>query len=199
MENKKSNRKRLETNNQRKYAKRRKSLRTILRSTDKYRKMQKAIKKAQKEKTGISKYGLLKLLHKTKNFIGVFAEDQLRNLSITSFPSFLVVNLDSSYMRGSHWIALRISSESIEIFDPLGFQILNWPRIPCHLLQFLQRWSSHRQTSLCPVIQSKKSVLCGYFCLFFILCRQFMSFQRILSHFKIRKCNDNRLIKFFLY
>ena len=187
MENKKSNRKRLETNNQRKYPKHRKSVRTILRSTNKYRKMQKAIKKAQKEKAGISKYGLLKLLHKAKNFIGVFAEDQLRNLSITSFPSNLVVNLDSSYMRGSHWIALRISSESIEIFDPLGFQILNWPRIPCH-----------RQTSLCPVIQSKKSVLCGYFCIIFILCRQFMSFQRILSHFKIRKCNDNRLIKLFL-
>ena len=178
--------------------KRRTSIKSILRATCNYRKMQKAIKKAQKEKTGISKYGLLKLLHKTKNFIGVFAEDQLRNLSITSFPSNLVVNLDSSYMRGSHWIALRISSESIEIFDPLGFKILNWPRIPCHLLKFLQRWSSYRQTFLCPVIQSKKSVLCGYFCIIFILCRQFMSFQRILSHFKIRKCNDNRLIKLFL-
>ena len=196
MENEKSNWKR--KIDRKTGRKRRASIKSILRATCNYRKMQKAIKKAQKEKTGISKYGLLKLLHKTKNFIGVFAEDQLRNLSITSFPSFLVVNLDSSYMRGSHWIALRISSESIEIFDPLGFQILNWPRIPCHLLQFLQRWSSHRQTSLCPVIQSKKSVLCGYFCIIFILCRQFMSFQRILSHFKIRKCNDNRLIKLFL-
>ena len=198
MENQKSNRKRLEANNQRKYAKHRKSLRAILRSTNKYRKMQKAIKKAQKEKTGISKYGLLKILHKTKNLIGVFAEDQLQNLSINSFPSFLVVNLDSSFMRGSHWIALRISAESIEIFDPLGFQILNWPRIPCHLLRFLQRWSAHRRTYLCPVIQSKTSVLCGYFCIIFIICRQFLSFNEILSNFKTQKCNDNRLIKLFL-
>ena len=179
MENKKSNRKgKIERKIGRK---RRASIKSILRATCKYRKMQKAIKKAQKTKTGISRLGILKHLQFTKDFIGVYAEDQLSNLSITSFPSSLIINLDPSHMRGSHWLAIRISRSSLEIFDPLGFQILTWPRIPCHLLNFLRRWSKHRKTFISPVIQSQSSVLCGFYCIAYIVCRQVFSFNEFLK------------------
>ena len=161
--------------------------------------MQKAIKKAQKTKTGISRLGILKYLQFTKSFIGVFAEDQLQSLAITSFPSCLIINLDPSHMRGSHWLAVRISKSSLEIFDPLGFQILDWPRLPCHLLYFLQRWSNHRETFISPVLQSHSSVLCGFYCIAFIICRQVITFNEFLKLFKTPKQNDNLLINVFSY
>ena len=143
--------------------------------------------------------GLLKHLRYASNFIGVYAEDQLKNLSITTFPCFLIINLDSSHMRGSHWVAVRISKTSLEIFDSLGFQILSWPRIPCNLLNFLRRWSHHRKTFLSPVIQSQDSVLCGFFCLVFIISRQVVSFKRFLNIFKAPEQNDTLLINLFSY
>ena len=195
MENKKSNRKgKIERKIGRK---RRASIKSILRTTIKYRKMQKAIKKAQKTKTGISRLGILKHLQLTKDFIGVYAEDQVLNLSITTFPSSLIINLDPSHMRGSHWLAIRISRSSLEIFDPLGFQILGWPRIPCHLLNFLRRWSCHRKTFISPVIQSQSSVLCGFYCIAFILCRHVVSFNEFLKFFKTPEENDYLLINVF--
>ena len=195
MENKKSNRKgKIERKIGRK---RRSSIKSILRTTFKYRKMQKAIKKAQKTKTGISRLGILKHLQFTKDFIGVYAEDEVSNLSINTFPSFLIINLDPSHMRGSHWLAIRISRSSLEIFDPLGFQILSWPRIPCHLLNFLRRWSSHRKTFISPVIQSHSSVLCGFYCIAFTICRQVLSFKEFLKYFKTPEQNDYLLINVF--
>ena len=170
------------------------SIKSILRTTCKYRKMQKAIKKAQKTKTGISRLGILTHLQFTKDFIGVYAEDQVSNLSITTFPSSLIINIDPSHMRGSHWLAIRISRYSLEIFDPLGFQILSWPRIPCHLLNFLRRWSSHRRTIISPVIQSHSSVLCGFYCIAYIVCRQVFSFNEFLKFFKTPEQNDNLLL-----
>ena len=195
MENKKSNRKgKIDRTTGRK---RRASIKSILRTTCKYRKMQKALKKAQKTKTGISRLGILKHLQFTKDFIGVYAEDQLSNLSITTFPSSLIINLDPSHMRGSHWLAIRISRSSLEIFDPLGFQILSWPRIPCHLLNFLRRWSKHRKTFISPVIQSQSSVLCGFYCIAFTICRQVFSFKEFLKYFKTPEQNDYLLINVF--
>ena len=195
MENEKSNRKgKIGRTSGRK---RRASIKSVLRTTIKYRKMQKAIKKAQKTKTGISRLGILKHLQLTKDFIGVYAEDQVSNLSITTFPSSLIINLDPSHMRGSHWLAIRISRSSLEIFDPLGFQILGWPRIPCHLLNFLRRWSCHRKTFISPVIQSQSSVLCGFYCIAFILCRHVVSFNEFLKFFKTPEENDYLLINVF--
>ena len=195
MENEKSNWKR--KIDRKTGRKRRASIKSILRATCKYRKMQKAIKKAQKTKTGISRLGILKHLQFTKDFIGVYAEDQVSHLSITTFPSSLIINLDPSYMRGSHWLAIRISRSSLEIFDPLGFQILGWPRTPCHLLNFLRRWSCHRKTFISPVIQSQSSVLCGFYCIAYIVCRQVFSFNEFLKFFKTPEQNDYLLINVF--
>ena len=205
MESKKSNRKRQQRykrppNSRKRTSKTSKSIRNSIRkniSAYHSRKIQKEIKKAQKEKTGISTYGLLKLLQYAANFIGVFAEDQLENLAIMSFPSFLIINLDPSHLNGSHWLAVRISPKSMEIFDPLGFQILNWPRVPCKLLNFLNRWSKHRQTFISPLIQSNTSVLCGYYCIAYIICRHVISFKEFLNIFKTPEQNDNLLINVF--
>ena len=83
------------------------------------------IKKAKKENKGISGHFILKSLACVDDFLGCFAQDELDKIFITNFPCFIIVNLDSRDMNGSHWIAIGIFQDSLEIFDPLGFDIFN--------------------------------------------------------------------------
>ena len=134
-------------------------------------------------------------------FIGCYAENQLKNLTINHFPCFLIVNVDSSDMRGSHWLAIGLFTETIEIFDPLGFTIFNWARVPCDLLDFLHRMSVSRSVRVSPRIQSDTSSYCGFYCIFYILLRRFTVMRKIVSCFTTvfsrMAENDNVLIKFF--
>ena len=134
-------------------------------------------------------------------FIGCYAENQLKNLTISHFPCFLIVNVDSSDMRGSHWLAIGLFTETIEIFDPLGFTIFNWARVPCDLLDFLHRMSVSRSVRVSPRIQSDTSSYCGFYCIFYILLRRFTVMRKIVSCFTTvfsrMAENDNVLIKFF--
>ena len=158
--------------------------------------LKKEIKKAKKEKKAMKSTTITNFMKCCPNFAGCFPEDSLHNLVIQSFPCFIIVNTDSSDMPGSHWIALGIFKSRIEIFDSLGFQILNWPRIPCSMLNFLHKFSQTRRIVVSRRIQSDDSVLCGYFCIFYILFRHFSSLSYLLSFFDIVN-NDDTLIKFF--
>ena len=134
-------------------------------------------------------------------FIGCYAENQLKSLTVTHFPCFLIVNVDSTEMTGSHWLAIGLFTDKIEIFDPLGFTIFNWARVPCHLLEFLHRMSVSREVRVSPRIQSETSSFCGFYCIFYIILRRFTVLRKIVSCFtttfsKMAE-NDNVLIKFY--
>ena len=155
--------------------------------------------KAKKE--GITNKLLNKSLNCLPNFLGCFPEDQFDNLIINQFPSFLIANIDSQNMRGSHWLAIGIFKNSIEIFDPLGFTIFNWKRIPCGLLSFLHRMSVTRRVQIAHRIQPDTSHLCGLYCIFYLILRSITSLRTILSFFhmlnsKLYK-NDLILCNFF--
>merc|ERR1711917_31977 len=156
------------------------------------------IEKAQK---GITSQELNNILNCLPNYIGCFSENQFSNIIITQFPTFIIANLDSYQMKGSHWLAIGIFEKTIEIFDPLGFTIFNWNRIPCSLLNFLHRMSITRKVIVCPRIQPLKSILCGYYCMLYLFLRPFTSMRRIVSYFYIFKSklfrNDLLLSKFF--
>ena len=122
----------------------------------------KEIKEFKTSKEGVTGQYITTSLKCSPNFIGCFAQDELENLAVTSFPSFLIVNIDSANMSGSHWIAIGIFQNDVEIFDPLGFDIFNWSRVPCDLLNFLHRLSVSRTVSTAPRIQSDTSHLCGF-------------------------------------
>ena len=79
------------------------------------------IEKAKKE--GITNQLINKTLNCLPNFLGCFPEDHFDNLIVNQYPSFVIANIDSHDMKGSHWIAIGIFQNSIEIFDPLGFTI----------------------------------------------------------------------------
>ena len=113
----------------------------------------------------------------------------------------MIVNVDSTEMNGSHWLAIGIFRETIEIFDPLGFTIFNWARVPCDLLDFLHRMSLSREVKVSPRIQSNASSYCGFYCIFYIILRRFTVLRKIVSRFNTLIArmaeNDNVLIKFF--
>ena len=159
----------------------------------------KEIKSIQKEKKGIENGFITSSLACSPNFIGCFAENELKNLTITSFPSFLIANIDSSEMKGSHWIAIGIFTDKIEIFDPLGFDIFNWAQVPCDLLDFLHRLSVTRRVQTAPRVQSDSSFLCGFYAIFYVIARKFLSFEHLSKCFctNFLSRNDKILYDFF--
>ena len=158
----------------------------------------KEIKSVQKEKKGLSGDFITSSLACSPSFIGCFAENELNNLTITSFPSFLIVNTDSSDMTGSHWIAVGIFHDKIEIFDPLGFDIFNWSKVPCDFLDFLHRLSVTRRVYTAPRVQSDSSYLCGFYTIFYVIARKFLSFEQLFKCFcKQLRRNDKILYDFF--
>ena len=155
----------------------------------------------EKTKEGLNSRFLTQSLKCLPNFIGCFAENQLSSLVITQYPTYLIANVDSFQMKGSHWLAIGIFENSIEIFDPLGFTIFNWNRVPCGLLGFLHRMSVTRKVRVSPRIQPPNSHLCGFYCIFYLVLRSFASIRTIYSYFSLLDSklsrNDALLYNFF--
>ena len=152
----------------------------------------------KKTSRGLSTRLLTRFLSHTRNFLGVYAQDQLSNLTLSSYPAYLIVNLDSSQFEGSHWISIGLFSNRLEIFDSLGFNIFSWREIPCSLLNFLLKFSVGRKVVTNTKIQSDMSKLCGFYCLFYVLARNVMSFKKIKAYFTTDlKQNDKLIIKLF--
>ena len=155
----------------------------------------------KEEKKGINAQFLTYSLKCLPNFIGCYAENQLSSLTITQYPTFLIANVDSFNMQGSHWLVIGIFKTSIEIFDPLGFTIFNWNRVPCGMLDFLHRMSVTKRVQVSPRVQPANSHLCGFYCIFYLVLRSFASMRKINSYFYLLNSklyhNDSILYKFF--
>ena len=181
--------------------KRAKRLRKITSKAKKYcgyKNIKKEIKKTQKEKKGLTNHEITKMLKCSSRFIGCFSEDEVNSIKFQTFPVFLIVNIDQSNMPGSHWIALGIFNEKIEIFDSLGPDLFNWSRIPCQLLKLLHRLSITRKIIVSQRIQSDSSTFCGFYAVFYTLFRPFYSFNFLKKLFtKNLSANDKILLKIF--
>ena len=156
----------------------------------------KEIKAKQK---GLTECDLITFLKSSPHFLGCYSDDEISKL-ILKPPCFIIVNLDASDSPGSHWVALGIFKNSVEVFDSLGFDLLSWPTVPHGLLSFLHRVSFRKRIKVIPRIQSKRSTLCGIFCVFYIILRSRFSLPTILDYFSSSLAtNDSKLIRFFRY
>ena len=163
-----------------------------------YERIIKKIEKANKTKKGLKSNFLQSVLNCSPNFIGCFAENELENLSLGSLPCYVIVNLDSDRMPGSHWMAIGVFKDSLEIFDSLGFNVLNWPRVPSCLLRFLHRLSLFRTVLCSKRLQPDRSVLCGFYCILYIKFRPYVSFKLLENLFTVDlDQNDCTLSKLF--
>ena len=141
---------------------------------------------------------MIKILKCYPCFLGIYSSDQLKNLSILSFPSFIVINLATSDKLGSHWLAVRFGSVYIEIFDSLGFDPRLWRSFPTGLLKFLSSFAYTHRFRISPVIQPLDTHTCGLYTIFFIIYRQSKTFSACCSKFSSKlRLNDKILYHFF--
>ena len=162
------------------------------------RRITKEMQKANKTKKGINCIFIQSVLNYAQCFIGCFAENELKNLAIGDLPCYLIVNLDNDQMTGSHWISIGIFKNSVEIFDSLGFNILNWPRIPTELLHFLHRLALFKKVYCSKRFQPDDSSLCGFYCILYVKYRPFFSFKLLENIFTTDlQNNDLKLFKIF--
>ena len=159
-------------------------------------KIKKKIKKIQKE--GIDKFLITTCLRNIHEFTGVYSQDELSNIRFIKIPFSIVVNIDYNDEPGSHWLVIRVNRRFIEIYDSLGFESKYFTHYPKSILSFIARFKLNKSIICTPVLQPIHSKLCGLYCIFFILNRQYNSFANCLSYFSENlNQNDHLLIKYF--
>ena len=98
-----------------------------------------------------------------KYFRGVFSKDvlpkQIRNKECG------IVNLDNHIGPGTHWVAYRNINRFCEYFDPFGLMK------PSEVQKYMTTSGKQLEYSG-DEIQERDSVLCGYWCLYYLLERQ---------------------------
>ena len=137
----------------------------------------------KQEKEALNSLEINFFLKKSDNYLGTFSSDQLNRLVIHSFPCFLIVNTAPKSESFGHWIALRISNLSIEVFDSLGGNPKTWGPQASQLVQFIKFYSRRKTIFVSPVLQNSYSQLCGYFTIYFVLARKYLSFSQTVSPF----------------
>ena len=98
-----------------------------------------------------------------KHFKGVFSRDSLPHQIKNNECG--IVNLDSKLGSGTHWVAYRNGKSHAEYFDSFGLEM------PFEVAQYLD--TSGKQIYYSgDEIQERDSVLCGYWCLYYLIERQ---------------------------
>lgn len=155
-------------------------------------------KTSQASKTGLDCATILSLINCFPNFLGCFSQDTLDN-SFVRFPCMFIVNIDSYDQKGSHWLAIGLFKDTLEIFDPLGFKMFLWESVPCNLLRFLHRYGRNRNVLISKRVQPLNSFNCAFYSLFYILNRNRLSFDKIQNKFHRTATNEYVLNKFFSF
>ena len=113
----------------------------------------------------LSNFDLLNWIKKLgiKYFRGIYSRDTLPD--IIKINEVGIINLDSKIGPGTHWIAYKNSKNDVEYFDSFGLTM------PNEVMQYLM--TSGKQIFYSgDEIQERDSVLCGYWCLYYLLERQ---------------------------
>lgn len=134
------------------------------------------------------------LISNLKNvcFIGTFARDRLPIIKRT--PSALIMNNDTSFQPGSHWIAMYIGSDGRGIYyDSFGL-----PPLFREIIEFMNKNCPNGWIYSNQQIQSVTSDTCGHFCILFIImiCNGF-NLDEIMSLFTNIPAVNELLIKLY--
>lgn len=99
---------------------------------------------------------------KIKYFRGIYTRDKLPPKIRKECG---IINLDDSFGGGTHWVAYRNIDNLVEYFDPFGL------RMPNEALKYFLTAGKPVEYSI-DEIQNRSTVLCGYWCLYYLLERQ---------------------------
>ena len=138
----------------------------------------------------LSNFEIIRYFKNEPRFIGVFSRNSLPRSSARD--GGYVINLDERGSKGTHWVALHINASKATYFDSFGIE-----HIPQEVLEFVG--GRHIDSNIFRV-QSKKSVLCGYFCIKFL---EFMFVGKSLTDytklFSPTKFNENDKVVLSLF
>ena len=135
-------------------------------------------------------------LKSAKRFVGSYAADELKDVELKFYPSFLVINLGEHNLLGSHWIALAIYDNDIYICDSLG-GITPDKKVPVEIINYLDLVSKHRTLYITKQLQPLTSDKCGEYCVLFV--KEMLknhSFCQFLSLFTLEKERNDKIVNF---
>lgn len=101
-------------------------------------------------------------------FIGVYPSDKIYTLVndvCEKAPCFAIVNRDPSYLKGSHWIALYITRDSVTYLCPQAED-------PTEQFYSVLATAKKKIYVNRKKIQPNKSTVCGLYCICYIILRQ---------------------------
>ena len=97
-----------------------------------------------------------------KHFRGIYSRDNLPKKIIKECG---IINLDDMRGPGTHWVCYRNINNLVEYFDPFGLIM------PNEALKYFNTSGKQIVYSM-DEIQNRNTVLCGYWCLYYLLERQ---------------------------
>ena len=98
-----------------------------------------------------------------KHFRGIYSRDTLPTKMLKNEVG--IINLDSQIGPGTHWVAYRNDKNGAEYFDSFGLIM------PNEVMKYFNTGAKQIFYSG-DEIQERDSVLCGYWCLYYLLERQ---------------------------
>ena len=98
--------------------------------------------------------------------LGVFASNQIPSCEVLSLKG-LVTNTDPSHERGTHWLALLDTGDTLEFFDTFGLSLDTYPIV----FDYVIRCKARKIRRVLGRIQSYSSNACGLHCLLFLALR----------------------------
>ena len=130
---------------------------------------------------------------KIKHFRGIYSRDNLPQKMKKDEVG--IINLDSQIGAGTHWVAYRNGDKYVEYFDSFGLIM------PKEIMQFMSTSGKQLMYSG-DEIQERDSVLCGYWCLYYLFERQKgTSILKTIhnAHFDMnnQSVNHNFIIQYF--
>ena len=130
-------------------------------------------------------------LNKVDGYIGTYSLDELPDLRVRIFPSFIIVNLDLRKNKGTHWIALALYLNDIYVCDSLGTLLPN-DKLPFHLINFLHLISYNKTLHISKQLQATSSSTCGKYATYFVYCMSCSNlYKSFLSNFSLNyELND---------
>jgi hypothetical protein len=144
-------------------------------------------KNGEKDMEGekINKYGL-----KIPCYLGTFIITDLVKLNIVKNDVSLII------IHEQHAIAVYITEQTIDLFDPLG---PGNKKVYSPVFKFLKEHLPCKKLNICAKIQADKSNLCAYFALVFLKLRcKGYSFCEVINLFSgDTKKNDEKIISYF--
>ena len=94
---------------------------------------------------------------KEPKFNGVYSRNNLSKIKDQAY----IINLDECESIRTHWIALYVNAENTSYFDSFGVE-----HIPKEIRKFIKNKNITTNTYR---IQAYNSIICGYFCIGFII------------------------------